>query len=321
MGLYRFQEMLMEVQPDELENLVGLAPLWFSLSWCEVPAGNHTGPVCVSIHLNDCSGQVIPGGARLVFSGDGFSLFELGDEFFLSAGSSTFALQPAHGRGTAYLAPDFAENSVLLQRKFWSYGLLKLLRRRGYFSLHAAGLVTPEGRGVLLTGPPGSGKTTLVLGLVQNGWKYLSDDALLLRAEPTGVTAFGLRRDIYVDAGMAPRYSALLLGEEIPDSLGRMRRPVNPDENPFQRVSQCRPDLLLFTRIIPEETSILTPVNPVNAMKRLLDASGPQLLDRPTVDSQLDALRKLLKQTESYELGAGRDLYRNPETLTQRIIA
>ena len=54
-------------------------------------------------------------------------------------------------------------------------------------------------------------------------------------------------------------------------------------------------------------------------MKRLLDASGPQLMDRFSIGRQLDVLNMLLKQTRSYELSAGLDLYRNPDKLMQLV--
>lgn len=52
------------------------------------------------------------------------------------------------------------------------------LRVTGDFVLiHAGAVVTPAGEGVLLPGDPGSGKTTLVAGLVRAGFGYLSDEA------------------------------------------------------------------------------------------------------------------------------------------------
>ena len=40
---------------------------------------------------------------------------------------------------------------------------LKLLRRLGYFCLHAAAVISPAGTGVLIVGPSGSGKSTLAV--------------------------------------------------------------------------------------------------------------------------------------------------------------
>lgn len=45
--------------------------------------------------------------------------------------------------------------------------------------LHCAALVR-EGRGVLISAPSGTGKTTLAAALIQGGWSYVSDEAVAL---------------------------------------------------------------------------------------------------------------------------------------------
>lgn len=46
----------------------------------------------------------------------------------------------------------------------------------GYILIHAGALVSPAGEAVLILGEAGSGKTTLVAALVQEGFGYLSDE-------------------------------------------------------------------------------------------------------------------------------------------------
>jgi len=46
-----------------------------------------------------------------------------------------------------------------------------------------------KGAGVLFLGPPGSGKSDLVLRLMQQGWHLVADDQVLLRAAPEGPVA------------------------------------------------------------------------------------------------------------------------------------
>jgi hypothetical protein len=54
---------------------------------------------------------------------------------------------------------------------------------RDYLLVHAAVAATPAGNGVLLTGESGSGKTTIVAALVQEGYAYLSDEAAVIDPE------------------------------------------------------------------------------------------------------------------------------------------
>ncbi len=47
--------------------------------------------------------------------------------------------------------------------------------------------------------------------------------------------------------------------------------------------------------------------------------SAPQLFDRSTMAGHLELLKKLLQQTETYELDAGTDLYREPAKVVDLI--
>jgi hypothetical protein len=254
--------------------------------------------------------------AREVFQADGFSGLESGDDFYLTDGSSSFRLQMGRGRGEACLTCSFGEKPALLQRTFWAFGLLKLLRPLGFYSLHAAGVVSRQGQGLLIVGGSGCGKSTLTLGLLRQGWGCVSDDAVLLRRQPAGVEALACRKDVYVNADAAPAYADLPLQEEGSDATGRRKRRVCTDKAfPRQQVATCLPCVLLFSRIIPGTHSALHPLGRSTALGELLTQSGPQLFDRTTMPAHLEVLTRLLQQSATYELLAGRDLYHDPLTL------
>jgi hypothetical protein len=172
---------------------------------------------------------------------------------------------------------------------------------------------------MLVTGPSGSGKSTLALGLIRHGWGYLSDDAILLRPLSDSIHALALRDHFYLDASAAVRNRDLPLGRAVPDNDGGQRRRILLEETPFggQRIKECSPRLLLFSRIVHEESSSVIPLGPGKALKHLLEASGPQLFDRVTMEQHLEVLKLLLKQTMSFELRAGLDVYRDPMTLVR----
>ena len=246
--------------------------------------------------------------------------FEADDEFYLTDGSSLFHLLPRKGEGYARLAPSFSVKPKLAQTNFWCFGLLKLLRPLGVYSLHAAALAAIDGAGLLLIGAPGSGKSTLAIGLIRQGWKYLSDDAVLLRDGWRGIEALPCRRSFYIDAVRSQDYSDLSLGNETPDSNGRRRRRVGIDEVfRNQHVRRCVPRVVIFPRIKAQDQSTLVPMDHVSGLGVLLSQSAPQLFDRDTMGVHLELLKRLLQQSDAYELNAGIDLYHKPAKLIQLI--
>ena len=133
---------------------------------------------------------------------------------------------------------------------------------------------------------------------------------MLLRQGSEGVEAIACRRSFYIDAVRSADYCDLGLGEEEPDSNGGRRRRVGIDEAyPGQYVSRCLPRVVIFPQIKRQDQSTLTPVDSVRALGVLLSQSAPQLFDRSTMAGHLEFLKKLLQQTETYELNAGTDLY------------
>ena len=102
---------------------------------------------------------------------------------------------------------------------------------------------------MLIVGGSGSGKSTLTIGLIRNGWGYLSDDAVLLRKQSETVQALALRRICFIAAQAAGDYPDFRLGEMVPDASSGHRRRVYVDETyPGQAVPTCVPRVLVFSQ-------------------------------------------------------------------------
>ena len=129
-----------------------------------------------------------------------------------------------HGKASA----DFSRGRAHLELSTDGYwpGLRDLIHAwhawAGYTLLHA-GLVAWEGRGLLLAGPEGCGKSTLAVSLAQQGWSYLGDDNVAIR----GDRGFGLFRWAHLNGrlffpqaefGACCRVGAVLLLEKAPFS-------------------------------------------------------------------------------------------------------
>lgn len=83
---------------------------------------------------------------------------------------------------------------------------------RGHLLLHASA-VTWAGRACALAGPPGAGKSTASLHLVEEGFRFLSNDRVLARPAATGVECCGYPKQPRVNPGTLlhhRRLSALL---------------------------------------------------------------------------------------------------------------
>jgi hypothetical protein len=317
MALYTFHDLTLEVKQEGQESEEYLARLLQELSFVSIPALTGQPLLYLSVRLHD-QGRRVPPMARTVFRAKGLCALEVGDDLYLTDGSSLLHLQPLQGRGDAQLTPAFFAKPLILQLNFWAFGLVKLLRPRGIYSLHAAGVVTSKGLGLLIIGESNSGKSTLAIGLVRQGWGYLSDDALLLRHQADGAEALAFRKHFYVNAGAAAAYADLPLGEEMLDNAGGRKQRVRIEAAyPGQYMPGCIPRVLLFSRIVPCPYSTLRPLDRPSALGHLLVQSGPQWFDRGTMAQHLELLKRLMQQSAVYELRAGLDLYQNPLTLVR----
>lgn len=313
MSRYAFHHIPLEVLSEGKGIQDSLDQLLQDMSWAPTLSSTQKPLLRLSVRCNGQGVGSIPHQARQVFKVEGFEGYETGQDFYLTYGPSCFYLQSLEGKGEAYLASSFSDQPSILQQKFFAYGLVRLLRPLGLFSLHAACLLTPDGVGVLIVGSSGSGKSTLTIGLIRKGWGYLSDDALLLRKHSEMVEALALRRFCYIDAKAAGDYPDFRLGERVPDASGGQRQRVYVDETyPGQAMATYAPQVLVFSRIVPEPISTLQPVTRVEALKNLLTESGPQLFDQFTMTQHMEVLKTLLYQTKTYELRAGLDLHRDP---------
>ena len=316
-ALYRFHDVVLEVNQEVSGKEVGLSRLLQDLSF--VPLNDRGAGEALRLTVRMSEEDVsVPLMAKETFDIDGLCGRERGDDFYLTEGTSLFHLQVLKGQGEAILSPAFFQQPALLQQRFWGFGLLRLLRPLGVYGLHAAGMVAQNGLGCLIIGPTGSGKSTLALELIRRGWGYLSDDAVLLRSEPENVRALAFRKPFSIDTAAASAYAGFPLKAAGLDPSGSQKpkqRIDIQDGYPEQHVPACLPRVLFFPRIVPNRPSVLYPIDHLSALGKLLGQSGPQLFDKKTMSHHLDVLKRLVHQSESFELQAGPDLYHETGTL------
>lgn len=198
-----------------------------------------------------------------------------------------------------------------------AYVMQAALRRCALYDLHAAGLVEPEtGAGFVFVGTSNSGKSTLTIRLAHSGWRYLSDDMLVLNEVGEGVEAYGLRRLFSVSARS-------LAGSRLPrldEALGTTVA-SDPSKNrlepsvvfPGARAEKCKPEVLCFPRLTGEERSRLEAISHAEAMARLIKLNPWSSYDVAAARGNLRVLGRLVSQTRTFALSAGRDILDDPD--------
>jgi hypothetical protein len=279
-------------------------------------AGRAARPVEIELH-DVGTPRPLPEGAQPQFRHARVRCYRHQGELWFTDPAATVVLDPEAGRAEGHVAPS-GDPSRLRDDPIFTFPLLELLRHRGLFHVHAAGLARGE-RGVLLPGDTGAGKSTLTVTLIRAGWDYLSDDALLLRAGPTGVEALAVPDEFHLDPALGERFPELAgLAEREPYSAGR-RRAFRPEEVYARSpVPACMPSVLLFPQISPGGTRAEA-MAPSQALTALIRVSALVLLDERVAASHLDALRRLVSQCRCYRLYHGPDALADPERVSRLV--
>jgi hypothetical protein len=188
----------------------------------------------------------------------------------------------------------------LASHLFFSLSLLEILRARGRYPVHAAG-VALDGRAVLLAGASGVGKSTLALACARSGWTFLGDDVVLLHEDDPGghaVHAFPDEIDLTDESlRFFPELDAMRASGGQRAWEKRHLRPVDIDW--LRIVPRARPVALVFPARAPG-VARLSPMSPDEALIELL----PNVVrtDAGIAQRHLDTLAALARVTPAYRL-------------------
>lgn len=197
-----------------------------------------------------------------------------------------------------------------------AYALPAALRRCGLYDLHAAGMVEPSGgAGFVLAGGSESGKTSLSVRLGASGWRYMSDDQLIISESERGLEVRGLRKSFQTSA-------AALAGCPLPrldEALGILvpndpeKRKLDPEVLfPGMFAPSAAARVLCFPAVAGGRVSRVEPVGPAEAMSRLIKMCPWSSYDLSSAREHLGVLSRLVRQCKAYALHAGRDIFDEP---------
>ena len=271
----------------------------------------------ITLSVRRASLPIIPTGLQSFAINRG-DCYTDGSQYFLAVDESLIHISLPEDRLVEvwFGVSEHARHPVALVNAF-SYGLQAALRRAEVFDVHAAGAVEPISQtGALFVGASGSGKTTLTLRLTEAGWRYLSDDMVVLRETPTSLEAEGLRRlfavaDTSVVGSSSTKLSAALGAPVASDPSKRRLEPETVF--PESRVASCQPRALFFPRVVSSDETRINEIGARAAMEQLVRHCPWATYDTYTAPSYLRVLARLANQCRAYELAAGRDLLLQPE--------
>ncbi len=232
------------------------------------------------------------------------------------AGAIIFLSAPTTNVVKIWFDPQAAGLEMII-----AYALPSALRRRGFYELHAAGLIAPStNHGVLLIGDSGSGKSTLATRLASSGWSYLTDDLVLLQQAAKAVTAWGLRR---VFALTDETLQACFATQSHQTSGDKAAKQYLDPQNLFvtNAAASCQPQTLFFTELTHQSQTRIEAISSSAAMMGLLRQSSWLCYDPVVAHHHTQILTQLAHQGRAFRLYAGRDLLLQPELANELLRA
>lgn len=185
-----------------------------------------------------------------------------------------------------------------------------LLGRLGRALAHAAAVTPPEGPAWLLVGDARAGKTTTCANLTTAGWRYLSDDHVVLYREQDGrVAVEGWPRRFHLDVG----YDGGTVERERGETDPRDRWPGG-----WRRKAPLGG--MLFPRVDADAPTALERAEAGTALSGLLRQSPWLLADRAAAPRVLDLLRDAAL-LPVHGLRLGLDTYSRPARLAELVAA
>lgn len=255
---------------------------------------------------------------------DGRAVFHQPDlEFFYGPPDHGVRVVWRGGRGHAQIAPpglharvellrDDAADVERWRRPFLLPVLLVLLQRAGWHHIHAMSARDPDGRGWLVAGDSGAGKSTTAALLASRGWAVGGDDTAFLVDDPVAVHAAAWREPIALRDG----------GRALLDHGGgawqarRGKTAFTPEELGGSWLERVRVDVVASAALHDGPTRLET-VAPGALLGELLSWSRLFVIAPDLAQRHLDLLGRLVRQARCYRLHLGRDLIDRPERLRE----
>jgi hypothetical protein len=190
---------------------------------------------------------------------------------------------------------------------FFLLPLSKLLACRGLHMIHAAALER-NGRGVMIPGLSGSGKTTSCVALMRAGYRCLSDDKPFLRENGSRIELLAFPERIDVTDRTISFFPELRAAPPGVLRTGYRKKQFHAEAlYPGASAKAAQPALILFPRISGESKSRLEKLPKLAGLDALLPLVLV-VLDREASAHKFELLARLVEEVECYRLHFGYDI-------------
>jgi hypothetical protein len=220
----------------------------------------------------------------------------------------------ARGTARGYFYRPAAMHQDRLE-SFFHYALAELLKRNNMFTLHATALEY-HGRGLLIPGNTGCGKTTTLLALLRSGYRYLSDDHPVLWDSGTRLELWAAPMKIDVTE------QTIAFFPELRDAMsGLLRQGAYKKSFQLEDIysdsagQSCEPVMILFPHVTNMSHSCLEPLPKSRALELLIPQQS-LVYDDEAAGREFQALSKLVQQAACYRLHFGQDVLDLPNLIT-----
>jgi hypothetical protein len=215
---------------------------------------------------------------------------------------------------SVHLTRDAVARLDRCTRTFLLAVVILLLRRAGWYHLHAATAIDPGGQGWLFTGNAHVGKSTTAALLATSGWQVGTDDAAFLECGADRIVVHTAHAPIALREG-GRRLLAKAGGIVLPD---RGKVGFWPEDLGAVWAPLVSPDIVIFPTVGRTRTTA-QPITRAEALAELVRWSAWVMLEPDPAQAHLDVLTQLARQARCYRVTLGRDLFARPNRLIELV--
>jgi hypothetical protein len=196
------------------------------------------------------------------------------------------------GFAFCWLVPATAHNHDFFRSHILNILINAVLWHTHLTWVHAA-CVARSGRGILLRGASGAGKSCLAYACARRGWTFITDEVSSLLLGSAERIVLGNPRYLHFRETAASILPELAGRLATPNSVGKFSIEMRTAEMGIETAFQSRAAAVVFLDRHPDATARLTPISSADAFRGL--ESELPVLPQPQYDAHRVALRHLVE--------------------------